>query len=246
MTNTHAGKAESYDLGRPDYPAAFFDFLYGAFGLRQNAVIADIGAGPGKVTKGFAERGSRVFAVEPDEDMRRILRNRLSPFAGCTVLGNSAEDTGIPTGAVDLIFCGNSYYWFDRRKTIPEFRRILKPSEGANVVLAWQGGQTPGSGELAQALERYKKPLPRAHDTSPPFREGAFETREFGFTLYQDWSMFLHGNISASFRPGPRDDCFEEYCQCVKDHFERYSEDGKFKTEFTLTCMIGNANELTE
>ena len=26
--NTHANKAKSYDIGRPEYPPAFFDFLY--------------------------------------------------------------------------------------------------------------------------------------------------------------------------------------------------------------------------
>jgi len=244
VKNTHQGKAENYDLGRPEYPAAFYDYIYGEFGLRPDAVIADIGAGPGKISKGFCERGSRVYVIEPDRDMRRIAQERLSGFDGAFVLGNCAEETGIPAGCADLIFCGNSYYWFDRARVVPEFKRILKPGSGANVVLAWQGGQTPGSGELAQALKRYEKPLPRAHDTSPPFREGTFETKEFEFTLYQDWSMFLNGCLSASFRPGPRDDGFEEYCQCVKNHFERYSKDGKLETKFKLTCMIGHVNDL--
>jgi len=96
MQNTHANKAQSYDLGRPDYPVAFYDWLYGAFGLSRNAVIADIGAGTGKITKGFLERDNRVYAVEPDENMQRILASKLSSFSNCTVLGNCAENTGIP------------------------------------------------------------------------------------------------------------------------------------------------------
>jgi len=39
--NTHAGKAERYEKGRPDYPEAFFDFLYGEGGFHENDVIAD-------------------------------------------------------------------------------------------------------------------------------------------------------------------------------------------------------------
>ena len=78
--NTHAGKAENYDLGRPEHPEAFYDWLYGGFGLRPNAVIADIGAGTGKIARGFLERGGRVYAVEPDDDMRRIARERLRCF----------------------------------------------------------------------------------------------------------------------------------------------------------------------
>jgi len=98
VQNTHEGKAERYDLGRPAYPVAFYDYMYSEFGLARDAVIADIGAGPGKIAQGFAERGSRVYAVEPDDGMRRIARERLSGFAECIVLGNTAEKTGIPTG----------------------------------------------------------------------------------------------------------------------------------------------------
>lgn len=244
MRNTHAGKAERYDLGRPMYPAAFYDYLYGEFGLARDAVIADIGAGPGKIAQGFAERGSRVYAVEPDDDMRRIAQERLGPFLGCTVLGNCAEETGIPTGAVDLIFCGNSYYWFDRARVVPEFKRILKAGENANVILAWQGGSFRKREELHESLKCFVRLMGDRHDESPPFQEGAFKTKEFVFTLYQDFTALLSGLLSFSGSLNPGDDGFEEYCQIAKRHFERYSEDGKLETQFKLTCMIGNANHL--
>jgi len=236
--NTHAGKAARYDLGRPAYPDAFFDFLGPA------PVIADIGAGTGKVTQGFLEHGSRVYAVEPDEDMRRILLERTGSYGNCTVLGNYAEDTGIPTGTIDLIFCGNSYYWFDRARAIPEFKRILKPSAGVNVVLAWLGGSPRKSDKLYEALAAYRKPMDGRHDESPPFREGAFEMRGFSFTLHRDWDGFLSGMLSASFSPNPGEDDFEGYCEIIKQHFERYSKNQKLETKFKLTCMTGNANDL--
>jgi len=223
-SNTHAGKAGSYDLGRPEYPAAFYDYLYGEFGLSSSTVIADIGAGPGKVTQGFLERGSRVYAVEPDADMRCILQERLNSFADCTVLGNCAEDTGIPTGCVDLIFCGNSYHWFDRARVVLEFKRILKPGTGANVVLAML--------------------MDSRHNESPEFREGAFETKSLEFVKCQDWDTYLNGMLSASSSPNPGDDRFEEYCQGKKQHFDRHSRNGKLKTKFKLSCMIGNVNDL--
>ena len=244
MQDTHAGKAERYDLGRPEYPAAFYDYIYGEFGLRPNAVIADIGAGPGKIARGFAQRGSRVYAVEPDDNMRRIAQGRLNGFDDACVLGNCAEETGIPTGCADLIFCGNSYYWFDRARVAPEFKRILKAGEGANVVLAWQGGSFRKREELHESLRHLIKPHDERHDESPPFREGAFEAREFEFTRYQDFTTLLSGLLSFSGSLNPGDDGFEEYCQIARRHFERYSEDGKLETKFKLTCMIGNVNDL--
>ena len=34
--NTHANKANSYDLGRPDYPSDFFSYLYNEIGFNKN------------------------------------------------------------------------------------------------------------------------------------------------------------------------------------------------------------------
>jgi len=111
-------------------------------------------------------------------------------------------------------------------------------------VLAWQNGSPRKSEELYEALERYRRPMDGRHDESPPFREGASETREFEFTLYRDFTALLNGMLSASFSLNPRDAGFEEYCRIVKRHFERYSRDGKLETAFKLTCMIGSANNL--
>jgi len=244
LNNTHANKAEYYDLGRPGYPAAFYDWLYGAFGLGRDAVIADIGAGTGKITKGFLERGNRVFAIEPDEDMRCILTGKLSLFENCAVLGNSAEDTEIPSDTIDLIFCGNAYDWFDRARVIPEFRRILKNSGGANVILATLGS-IKNDGQLTKALARFEKPIEgKQQNWSMPFREGAFVTQEFIYALDQGWSAFSNGLLSTSFSPNPGDDCFDEYVQVLKQHFDRYSCKHKLKTEFKINCKIGNANDL--
>ena len=244
--NTHAGKAESYDLGRPAYPKAFYDYLYGAFGLTPDAVIADIGAGTGKITQGFAQRGNRVYAVEPDDDMRHIAQERLSRFESCTVLGNYAEDTGIPTGAADMIFCGNSYHWFDRARVIPEFKRILKSSEGANVILAWLRGAPRKIDELHESLKPYVKLMDGRHSELPPFKEGTFEAKAFEFTLYQDWNMLLNGLLSFSGSPNPGDDCCEAYCQTIRRHFDRHGKDGKLETKFKLTCMTGNVKGLAD
>ena len=244
--NTHAGKAESYDLGRPAYPEAFYEYLYGGFGLRSDAVIADIGTGTGKVTQGFLERGNRVYAVEPDDDMWRIAQERLGRHEKSIVLGNCAEYTGIPTGCVDLIFCGNAYDWFDRARVVPEFRRILRRSDGVNIVLAWLRGSPRKIDELHGALKPYVKPADNKLDQSLPFREGAFETKAFEFTLYQDWNTLLSGLLSFSGSPNPEDESFEVYCQTIRQHFERYSIDGKLETNFKLTCMIGSVNDLTQ
>ena len=136
IRNTHANKAASYDIGRPGYPEEFFDYLYGEFGLTNRSVIADIGAGTGKITKRFLERGTKVFAIEPDKNMMSFLKTNLAGYTNCTFIESSAESTGIASNSLDLIFCGNSYIWFNRNDVVPEFQRVVRYSDNHNVVIA--------------------------------------------------------------------------------------------------------------
>ena len=89
--NTHAAKAKSYDIGRPEYPGVFFDFLYNETGLKKDAVIADIGCGTGKVTRNFLERGSKVIAIEPDSDMLGIVNEKLKIYPNYSSFQRTAE-----------------------------------------------------------------------------------------------------------------------------------------------------------
>ena len=224
--NTHAGKAESYNIGRPNYPEAFFEYLYAEMGLTKDSIIADIGAGTGKITKGFCERGSKVFAVEPDTSMMGFLKKNLSDFPNCTALENTAENTGIQSGSIDMIFCGNSFHWFDKAKVIPEFKRILKGNESVNVIIAslGTGGTTPK----------------RAF----PFDTNKFVNEVFEYTVFEGFEEYLHGSLSASSAPTQGDEGFEEYCNSLRERFEKESISGKAEKTFRLSCMIGNVDDL--
>ena len=92
MRETHAHEASSYDIGRPDYQEEFFDYLYAELGLEKNAVVADIGAGTGKITRRFLEKGSRVYAVEPDKSMMRVLKTKLASYSDCSFIANAAGE----------------------------------------------------------------------------------------------------------------------------------------------------------
>lgn len=222
--NTHAHKAGHYARGRPEYPAAFFDFLYGEAGFRENDIIADIGCGPGNVTKFFLARGNPVIAVEPDEDMRRIADASLGGYPSYQSFRRSAEDTGLEANAVDHIFCGNAYLWFAREKAVPEFRRILR--ENGTVVVA----NLCSAGTDA--------------DLPPPFLPGAALEKTFAYAIREPLEQFLHGSLSASSAPLPGDDAYEAFCQGIRRHFKKHSQNGLLEVEMRLHCMIGKAEYL--
>jgi len=178
--------------------------------------------------------------------MMNIFKSKTEPFPNCIPMENTAEDTMLPSSSIDFIFCGNSYHWFDRDKVILEFKRIIKQNDDKNVVIATLsscGGD--GAGELFEIIERFMQPVKdRLQNHSSPFREDSFFIKEFNYVVYQDLNETLNGMLSGSFSPSPQDNCFDEYCRFIKAHFNKYSQNGKLKTDFRLSCSIGNVNDL--
>jgi len=242
--NTHAAKAESYDIGRPEYPEEFFDFLYNETSLKKSDVIADIGGGTGKVAKHFLERGNKVIIIEPDNDMLHIADKKLSKYPNYSSFQRTAEDTGIETNSIDCIFCGNSYYWFERGKVVPEFKRILHKK--GIVVTSWIGSGffNKYADELSEIYGKYGKPVLRKRYESPVFHTGTFQEKSLSYVVYQTADEFLHGLLSESDSPAPGTDTYKPFCEKIKELFEKYSNNEKFETAFQAHCMVGNADNL--
>ena len=76
-TKNFSGLANTYTAGRPAYAVGFIHSLYTDHGFSPQSVIADIGAGTGKFTKQLLDRGSTVYCVEPNDDMRETAAGEL-------------------------------------------------------------------------------------------------------------------------------------------------------------------------
>src|SRR5437763_17187549 len=79
--------------------------------------------------------GNRVFAVEPNQEMRRAGERLLSAFPNLISTAGNAEATTLPDASVDFVTAAQAAHWFERRAARQEFVRILKP--GGWLVLLW-------------------------------------------------------------------------------------------------------------
>ncbi len=125
-TTRFADRVRDYERARPSYPPDAVDAILE--GLPARPVCADIGAGTGIMTRLLAERGARVHAIEPNEQMRTAAeRASRARHADIRWHDTTGEKTGLPDASVDLVVCAQSYHWLEPKAACREFVRVLRP-----------------------------------------------------------------------------------------------------------------------
>lgn len=116
-----------YQKVRPGYPADSAQWLVPA-GARD---AVDVGAGTGKFTELLLERGLAVTAVDPSADMLDQLKAR---YPAATAVLGTAEATGLPEAAFDVVTVAQAWHWCDATAASTELARVLRPHGTLGLV----------------------------------------------------------------------------------------------------------------
>jgi len=145
-TARFSDRVENYVRYRPGYPPDVLDLMQRKCGLEPSHVVADIASGTGIFTRLLLESGNRVFAVEPNAEMREAGEKFLKSYDNLTSVDGTAEHTTLGNDSVDFVTAAQAAHWFDRPKARAEFCRILKT--GGWCVLIWNERRTGGTAFL--------------------------------------------------------------------------------------------------
>jgi ubiquinone/menaquinone biosynthesis C-methylase UbiE len=124
------------------------DRVLRALGLRRGDVVADIGAGAGFWTPRLARRvgpSGHVFAVEPEIEILRLLRERLEKerVANVTPVLGRADEPLVPPGTCTLALIVSTYHHFpDGPRFLRRVARLLRP-RGRIVNIDFDKRETP-------------------------------------------------------------------------------------------------------
>jgi ubiquinone/menaquinone biosynthesis C-methylase UbiE len=150
--------AEDYDRFRPDYPAALVDRACSRAGLRHGSRVVEVGCGTGKLTVALAERGLRVEAVDPGENLLEVARRRVQGSAVRFHVGRF-EDVELEPGAFEAVFSATAFHWVDPAVSWSKAAGLLRP-RGLIALLTHVGGSLR---ELdAEVLAAWREVLPDA------------------------------------------------------------------------------------
>ncbi len=242
-----SGRADVYTLYRPSYPAEIIGILERECGLTQDAAVADVGSGTGKLTQLFLRNGNRVFGIEPNAEMRALAEREFEGHALFESIAGRAEETTLPPRAVDLVVAGQAFHWFDPERARREFARILRPPGW--VVLVWNVRQVDGTSFL-KAYERFLKThatdyVPerhgRAHDPTLRsfFGPAGFRVGTLGNRQILDLDGLKGRVFSSSYMPAAGGPGHRTVLQELERLFRDHEEDGAVRLEYETRVYYG-------
>ena len=248
-TQNFSGLADDYTIGRPTYSNAFIESLYSQYGFTEKSVIADIGSGTGKFAKQLLDKGSFVYCIEPNDDMRNSAIKELCKYKGFHAVDGTATDTKLPDNSVDFITSAQAFHWFDAALFKKECKRILKSN--GSVFLIWNM-RDMSSGINQISYDIYSKYCPdfkgfgggiqKDDIRIKQFFEDQYEYVEFDNPLFYDNNKFISRSLSGSYSLKNGDENYNEYLGALSDLFERYSKDNVLTMANKTVVYIGKVN----
>lgn len=229
-TERFTGRASDYEQYRERYdPAILLPRLREWCGLTPDWIIADLGAGTGMLADNFLANGNRVFAVEPNAEMRAACISLHQAEPRLTVVDGTAEATTLPANSIDLACAGRAFHWFDVDRTAEELRRILKP-DGWFVSVAF-GRADDGRDEnialedLLRSLHTHRESTRSAYAKYARLREilpRDAHHEELQGEMHLTWPALLGLLRSLSHSPLATDPRYPAFEAEVRRIFERY------------------------
>jgi SAM-dependent methyltransferase len=243
-TTRFSDRVEDYARYRPGYPPALIATIARVTGLRRGDRVADIGSGTGLSAEPFLTFGCRVYAVEPNDAMRRAAEHRLGGRPGFHSVNGTAEATSLDAASMDLVIAGQACHWFEPEAAHREFARILKPDGFAAIF--WNDRTTEGAFMAAyeELLREYGTDFDAVrheHMDSSRLRTilgTAVTPYEFPHQQVLDHEGVRGRLLSSSYIPreGPQ---VEPMLRRLSELFQRCHQDGVVRFTYTTRLYLG-------
>ena len=250
-TTRFSDRVSYYIQSRPGYPPALLDFMRDKLGFTRAHVVADVGSGTGILAEMLLKHGNAVYAVEPNEPMRRAAEEMIAPrYANFRSIAGTAEQTKLDDASVDFVTAGQAFHWFDPAGARAEFTRILRP--GGWVVLVWNDRRLDRPAFAVgydQVVRRFNTDYEKINhrkvtkDESEPLRRffggATYESVTFDNPQTHDWEGVRARVMSSSYMPLSDDPRFDPMMTELKEVFDAHERDGRVTLEYDTRVYFG-------
>jgi len=215
-------------------------------GLTADKVVADVASGTGLWTRILLENGNRVFAVEPNAEMRQAGERILAGFSKFASVDGTAEATTLPDATADFVTAAQAAHWFHRKNSRREFLRILRPDGW--LVLLWNErltDSTPFLREYEQLLLTYGTDYQEIRhekttdEVNEFFDPAPFQQRIFAVRQEFDYTGIEGRLLSSSYAPGPEHPKHAPMLRELRRIFEAHAVAGRATFDYKTRVYFG-------
>lgn len=231
-----SNRVENYVKYRPHYPADVLRVFREKMNLREDSIVADVGAGTGISAKMFLENGNHVFAVEPNAAMRVAADKYLRDYRKLKIVDGTAENTNLLDDSVDFVVAAQSFHWFDAERTRTEFARILR--ENGHAALIWNERQLE-TNEFLREYEKFTLEFGTdyekyRHDNLDEtvlrdFFQKDFATETFPNIQTLDFDGLKGRVLSSSYMPTDENPVYQTMIDELRRVFDKFAENDKIE-----------------
>jgi SAM-dependent methyltransferase len=242
-TERFSDRVENYIRYRPDYPSEVLEYLKDKIGFSSKDTVADIGSGTGISAEMFLRNGNKVYAVEPNKEMREAADRLLASYSGYIGVNGSSEATTLPDQSVDLVVAAQAFHWFDRAAFKKECKRIGRV--GAHCLLMWNERKVESDFEKAyeDLLIKYATDYLRVDHRNIREKDLVefFAPAPVSHVVLYNEQLFDYEGVkgrllSSSYVPNLGEPNFEPMIALLHEIFDRYKKDGR--VSFSYDCNL--------
>ncbi|OPA75348.1 hypothetical protein BVG16_22420 [Paenibacillus selenitireducens] len=208
----------------------------------SHGVVADIGAGTGLLTQHFVGNVEKVFAIEPEFEMRKISHELIGERQDIEYIAGVAEDTRLLDQSIDLIVAANAYHRFKPEDTMKEFKRILKPT-GMLAIFSYDDNSNFLRDTMRVCnMDQYNKRLNATRHQEPVqyfYGDSTPSRYLFKQEHIETWDEYWGAVISGMESPDESEDWFEAFQKAHAQRFHQLETNGVITVRYSTEVWIG-------
>ena len=154
----YSSVANAYDRARPRYPARLVRRAVELAELPADALLLEIGCGPGTATTAFARLGYAMVCLEPSREACQLARRNCQAFPEVEVFNATFEEWAIGRDRFHAVLATTSFHWI--ASEIRHAKAAAALREGGSLVLLWNTPPQPSLQVYEPMREVYRKYAP--------------------------------------------------------------------------------------
>ena len=156
--NWYGNVADAYNKTRPRYPNELIDRVVEIAQLQKDAIILEVGCGPGIATIAFAQLGFSMVCLEPSQDACFLAQQNCTTYPSVEIANTTFEEWDLETEKFHAVLAATSWHWVAPEIGYPKAAAALK--DNGSLILLWNTELQPNY-EVYQVLnEVYQTQAP--------------------------------------------------------------------------------------